>query len=250
MHAEESLTGGNASGLVVRVGETVRKPWLSTTPRTIEYMASLRAQGIDVPGTHGRDEHGRLVLEYVPGTMAIDAAPLPDAMVQRVGRLVRSLHDASAPLGVPPDWPDGILPAPHRELVCHNDLATWNLVIDADRMVFIDWDGAAPSSRLWDVAYAAISFAHLFPGADTVASARRLAAFLDGYDAGTDLRAALPDAMTQRSRAMYDLLRESHTSTGLQPWASMYVDGHGDHWRATTELIADHRATLVQAAMA
>lgn len=250
MRAEERLTGGNASGLVIRVGETVRKPWLPTTARTVEYMASLRAHGIDVPGTHGRDEHGRLVLEYVPGTMAIDTAPLPDDVVRRVGRLVRSIHDASEPLGVPRDWPDGVLPAPQRELICHNDLATWNLVIDGDRMVFIDWDGAAPSSRLWDLAYATISFAHLFPGADIDASARRLAAFLDGYGAETDLRLALPDAMTQRSRAMYDLLRDAHATTGLQPWASMYVDGHGDHWRATTELIGDHRAAWVQAATA
>jgi hypothetical protein len=32
---EEFLTGGNASAKVVRIGRTVRKPWLPTTERTV-----------------------------------------------------------------------------------------------------------------------------------------------------------------------------------------------------------------------
>ena len=31
----------------------------------------------------------------------------------------------------------------------------WNLVRDRDRWVFIDWDGARPGSRLWDLACSA-----------------------------------------------------------------------------------------------
>lgn len=206
----------------------------------VEFMAALRTRGIDLPGTHGGDDQGRLVLDYVPGTMAIDIAPLPDDIVRKIGALVRAIHDASAPLGVPGDWPDGVLPAPQRELICHNDRATWNLVIDDGRLVLIDWDGAAPSSRLWDLAYAATAFAHLFPHADVKASARRLRAFLDGYEADFDLRAALPEALEQRAQAMFDLLHESHTTTGLQPWATMYREGHGEHWRNTTQFIVEH----------
>lgn len=206
-------------------------------------MAALRTEGIDLPATHGRDDRGRLVIDYVPGTMAIDIAPLPDDIVRRAGALVRSIHDASAPLGVP----DGILPAPHRELVCHNDLGTWHLVVDGDRLVFIDWDGAAPSSRLWDLAYAATACAHLFPGADVAASARRLTAFLAGYDADADLRAALPRTLEQRARAMYDLLHDSYATTGLQPWAEMYGEGHGDLWRETAAFIAGHRQAWAEA---
>jgi len=57
-----------------------------------------------------------------------------------------------------------------------------------DRLVFIDWDGAGPSTRLWDLAYAAISFGHLFPDVHVRATADRLTAFLDGYDADDHLR--------------------------------------------------------------
>ncbi|MBB1514660.1 phosphotransferase [Tessaracoccus sp. MC1679] len=241
MEETEALDGGNTSGDVVRVGDTVRKPWLATTPRVVAFMKSLREGGIDVPGTHGRDEQGRLVLDFVPGTMAIDLAPLPLDVVRRVGSLIRSIHDVSARLPVPADWPEGLLPARHADLICHNDLATWNLVIDGDRLVFIDWDGAAPSSRPWDVAYAAIAFGHLFPGADVRDSCDRLAAFAEGYDADQALREQLPALMVDRSVAMYELLRTSH-EIGREPWASMYPDFHGDHWLNTTQFIQRHQA--------
>jgi hypothetical protein len=40
--------------------------------------------------------------------------------------------------------------------------------------VFIDWDGAGPASRLWDLAYAMKGFVPLVSGGDPVADAPRL----------------------------------------------------------------------------
>jgi len=47
------------------------------------------------------------------------------------------------------------------DLICHSDLAPWNLVRNEQRWVFIDWDNAGPSSRLWDLGYAALGSCHL-----------------------------------------------------------------------------------------
>jgi len=232
---EEALTGGNASKAVIRVGETVRKPWLATTEHVVSYMRALRAKGIDVPRHLGRDEQGRQVLEYVPGSLAMSNDPLDESTVAAIGRLVRSIHDASADLPVPEEWPV-LLRATEPDLVCHNDLASWNLIIDGDRLVFIDWDGAGPSTREWDLAYAAISFGHLFPGSPVGECVARLRAFLEGYDADRPLRQALPATLTRRSRAMHELLLQPHQS-GEQPWATMYAEGHGEHWLATTQFI-------------
>lgn len=243
---EHDLAGGNATASVVRVGDTVRKPWLAGSAAVAGYMARVRAAGVDVPQTFGRDEVGRQVIEFVPGQLAIDRLPLAHADLARLGRLVREIHDASPPFDpAAGEWPTAmLLPAAEPDLICHNDLAPWNLVLGA-RWVFIDWDGAGPSSRLCDLAYAAQSFTLAADDAPE-ACAARLRAFVDGYGADDDLRRALPRAMTQRNAAMHALLRTSHHE-GTEPWGSMYGAGHGEHWRRATEYAHQHEARWLSA---
>ncbi len=242
---EVPLTGGNATPSVVRAGDTVRKPWQPATPAVHAYMATVRSAGVDVPQTYGQDERGRQVLEHVPGTLAIERPLTALEDLARVGRLVRAIHDASPRLDDVPPWPEPmLLPAPAPDLICHNDLAPWNLVV-GDRWVFIDWDGAGPSSRLWDLAYTAQSFT-LAADDDPAVSARRLRALVDGYGADDVLRAALPAAMADRTAAMHALLRDSHRD-GREPWGSMYVAGHGDHWRRASDHVRAHEHTWLAA---
>lgn len=241
MPHEEPLAGGNASGAVVRIGDTVRKPWTASTPSVVAYVRILRAAGIDLPEPLGRDESGRQILEFVPGELAIERGRMAASDLRRVGAMVRAIHDVSATYTAPADavWETAIAP-PGAELVCHNDLAPWNLVIGDDRWVFIDWDAAAPSTRLWDLAYAAQAFTLNDTTVAPHVAAAALAAFVDGYDADVELRRALPEAMLERTAAMHDLLRRSH-DVGLEPWSSMFVNGHGGHWRNVTAYVTQHR---------
>ena len=238
---EQELTGGNASGRVVRVGDTVRKPWIANTSAVQSYLRALRERGVDAPKPLGSDQHGRQMVEYVNGTLALGQLPLGTGDLLRVGRMIRRIHDASefVPVPDPAGW-GMLLPAESPNLMCHNDLAPWNL-ITGDRWVFIDWDGAGPSTRLWDLAYAAQSFGMLFEGQPVDSAATRLRAIVDGYQADPSLRRALPAAMAQRTTAMFELLRSSSES-GFQPWADMYVNGHGEHWRAAAAYVARHQA--------
>lgn len=240
------LAGGNASDDVVRVGSTVRKPWTAATPSVLAYMDAVREAGVDVPAVHGRDAQGRQVTEFVPGGLAMDSDPLSLSELCRVGRIVRAIHDASA--AYEPDseatW-SALIPAPGAELICHNDLAPWNLIL-GERWVFIDWDAAAPSTRLWDLAYAAQTFTLNDASADPRVAARALVAFIDGYGADDELRAALPVTMWQRTAAMHELLKNSHVS-GIEPWATMFTNGHGDHWLSVTQFVRNNEPVWVEA---
>lgn len=239
MDIEHDLAGGNASGGVVRIGSTVRKRWSASTPSVLEYMTAVRSAGVDVPAVFGRDDQGRQVIEFIPGRLAMESDPLSRSDLSQVGAMVRAIHDASAAF-VPAEkaiWETAIA-APDSDLVCHNDLAPWNLII-GERWVFIDWDASAPSTRLWDLAYAAQAFT-LGPHQTPERAAQGLSAFVDGYGADRELRDALPEALYQRAQAMRDLLMRSHR-VGREPWASMFVEGHGDHWRAATDFAGSHR---------
>jgi Ser/Thr protein kinase RdoA (MazF antagonist) len=238
---EEPLTGGNVADAVVRVGDTVRKPVTTSTPAVealLEHLASVGFAG--APRTLGRDEAGRHVLEYVPGVMADTRPPLTAAELGRLGRLIRDLHDALASFRPPPGarW-TVVIPPDREDLICHHDLAPWNLVRDGDRWVFIDWDGAGPGSRMWDLGYAAHGFVPLAAGGDPAVDGPRLRTLADGYGLDEAQRHAFPALIGAHTRGMYDLLRTSARS-GRQPWARLYEEGHGDHWGPAADYIDAH----------
>lgn len=246
MDDAEHLDGGNVGGEVVRVGDTVRKRWSASTAGVVEFVTFLRKAGVDAPTPLGRDESGRQVQEFIPGTLAIDAPALSLTALHRVGSLVRAIHEASSGFEPRPQasWETAI-EAPGAELMCHNDLAPWNLIM-GDRWVFIDWDAAAPSTRLWDLAYAAQTFTLNNAEQPPDGAALGLAAFVDGYGADPEMRRHLPSAMAERASAMHDLLRTSGL-TGHEPWASMFHDGHGAHWEAAARYVRTNRAVWATA---
>ncbi|CAM3048946.1 Phosphotransferase enzyme family protein [Arthrobacter ulcerisalmonis] len=246
MDTEQILDGGNTSGVVVRVGSTVRKPWTDASATVQSFMAAVREAGVDVPEVFGRDEQGRQVIEYVPGQLAIDADPLTQQQLGRIGAMVGAIHDASTEFVPALDAPwITAIPSPGSELICHNDLAPWNLIV-GERMTFIDWDAAAPSTRLWDLAYAAQAFTLSNTQQPPQEAAQNLAAFVDGYRADVGLRTELPAAMHRRAEAMHHLLESSH-AVGQEPWASMYADGHGDQWRAASLYAEQHQSVWASA---
>lgn len=238
---EERLYGGNVADSVVRVGETVRKPATAATSSVQALLEHLHRVGFrGAPRTLGRDEKGRHVLEYVPGATQ-EPFSYTSEELGRVGRLIREFH-AAAKSFVPPEgaqWKVVIRPDA-EELICHHDLAPWNLVRGEERWVFIDWDGSGPGSILWDVAYATQSFVPLIHGGETAKDAARLRCFVDGYGLDRSQRERLPGLMVARTRAMFEL-GERAAITGEQPWARMHAEGSGSrHWREAAEYVERH----------
>jgi hypothetical protein len=245
---EHVLLGGNVSDVVVRVGDTVRKPTGPQTPAIEALLSHLNAGGFaGAPRTLGRDERGRHVLEYIPGTLAHEMRPMDTGGLQKVGRLIREFHDVAESFVAATDmhW-DVVIPPDRRELICHCDLAPWNLVCDGDRWVFIDWDGAGPGSRLWDLGWSAAGFIPLEHGGDPAKDAPRLRALVDGYGLTAQQRRELPALIGAHSRGMFDLLRRS-ALTGDQPWARLYAEGHADYWGPAADYADQHIDTWTRA---
>ena len=241
MSAEEiPLTGGNVSAGVVRVGDTVRRvvgPWTPAVHALLEHLWSVGFRG--APRPLGIDDRGREVLTFVPGEVPwpfhFDLME-PRDQLARVGRLIRELHDACASLTPPPDAQWNILiPADRNDQIVHHDLAPWNLVA-GEQMVFIDWDNAAPGSRLWDLAYAVHGFIPMSAHDEwqRVDAGPRLRTLADAYGLDEPERRGLAPLLTTRTMSMHDFLRDQ-AALGIEPWATHWRTGHGDTWRADAE---------------
>lgn len=240
---EESLTGGNVSTGVVRVGDTVRRPATASTRAVNALLTHLEARGFEhSPRYLGTDARGRQVLSWAAGSTQLELGPIGLDRLERLGRIIRRLHDATADFQPPSDavWQVAIAPDT-EDLVIHHDLARWNLVVDGDAMTIIDWDGAGPGSRLWDLAYAVHGFAVTGVDLGPDEAARRLSAMVDGYALDPAGRARLVPMLAARTRSMHDLLVRGR-ATGTQPWARLHDEGHADHWGPISDYLRENEA--------
>jgi Ser/Thr protein kinase RdoA (MazF antagonist) len=229
--SEVLLSGGVANrGRVVRIGDTVRRPLRATSPATHALLRHLAAVGFDgAPRLLGVDGQGREVLGYIPGETVI--RPYPDwaftveALVS-VAQLLRAYHRAVADFDPGPyTWPQSPPGSFAGELVSHNDPNLDNIVFrDGRAVALIDFDLAAPGSRLWDVAGAARQWAPLRPDTSIHDSRRgsafeRLRVFLDGYGAD-DLDRGRFAVAVQQGQEWFGRLIERYVAAGHEGFSA------------------------------
>lgn len=238
---------GNATVGVVRVADTVRRPAGPWSDAVDAFLAHLIAVGFEgEPKPLGRDEQGRQVLEFVPGTTGSPRPTYSLAELGEIGRVLRDLHTASASFIAPvaATW-NRVIEPDREELICHNDPAPWNLVRAPDRWVLIDWDFAGPGSRLWDLAYCAQTSVPLNADAEVANAARRLRALVDGYDLDESGRSDLVGMLARRTHAMHQMLQQQ-AAEGREPWSRIWIE-NGPYWRETTEYLTTHLETWTHA---
>ena len=176
---EVPLSGGRVTAGVVRVGDTVRRPPAANSDfvrRLLDHLAGRRFDG--APAFLGTDAHGRDILAFIDGVVPADLGFHDDETLRGAAALIRRFHDLTAELVA--------APAAHAvgiEIICHNDLSPCNFVFrDGVPVAMIDFDAAAPGSRLHDLGYAAWLWLDLgSPDITAREQQRRLATFIDAY---------------------------------------------------------------------
>jgi Ser/Thr protein kinase RdoA (MazF antagonist) len=208
--SETVLTGGDLN-VVVRVGDTVRRPTGPWSPAVHALLRHFEAVGFEgTPRVVGLDGDHEL-LTYVEGAAALAPVPAADEVVAGIGAFLRRMHDAQEGFahGEHGPWQRMVGAPSTGDVVCHNDLFWTNLVFRDGALVgLVDWDLAAPAPRLFDLASAANFWVALRPddqceawGVPCARRRERLGLLLDGYELPRAERPSLLEAIEQKTAA-------------------------------------------------
>ncbi|SDT57067.1 phosphotransferase [Actinoplanes derwentensis] len=249
--SEEELPGGNTVG-AVRIDGVVHKrasPWTSTVHALLRHLEDAGFDG--APRALGFDEQGREMLTYLPGEVIGERVPWPgwafaDQTLVQVAQWLRRLHDLTADFRPPPDetWFAGASMGPGM-VIGHQDAAPYNAVMDGDRLAgFFDWDTAGPSTREFDLAFAALSWVPLYASGaarhlgfpDSADRSRRLHLFLDSYGYHGD-RSAFGAVVVQRARKQAAVIRRMAAAGAPAGTALLPVAGNLEQSADETEAL-------------
>ncbi|MDQ6674574.1 MAG: phosphotransferase [Chloroflexota bacterium] len=236
---DEILPGGNMAGEVRRIGETVRRltgPWTPGVHHLLRHLEQVGFHG--APRALGIDEQAREILSFIPGEV-VHPRVLDDTDLARVACLIGEFHTAAASFVQPADarWQTiGRDPSGVDELICHNDLAPWNLIVGDQDWAFIDWDLAAPGRRLWDLALPACTFVPLWP--EQPADMRRYHMFCEAYGLSSVDEHELLNVVVERTQRMWQTLVDN---VDREPYATLVLEGHANGWRSVAEYVKQQK---------
>lgn len=174
---EIPLLGGRLTPGIVHVGDTVRRPPKGNAAFVHDLLLFLEDQGFPfAPRFLGMDEQGREILSYLEGEIWPDSGSgLSDDLLVQVARVIRRLHDLT----------DGSRLSQGHEIVAHNELGPHNTIFQESHLIgLIDWDDAAPGTRLRDLANAVYNYVDVSHWANQTANvqARRIHLMCAAYE--------------------------------------------------------------------
>ncbi len=254
---ETPLAGGKLN-LVVRIDNSVHRPAGPWTPTVHALLRHVRERGFDLaPEPEGFDGQGREVLSYIPGATVGAAMPWPDwiweeELLAQMGAATARYHAAVAdfrPGGAIP-WHSGGGELQPDQIVCHHDLAPYNVVVDGGNLRgFIDWDLIGPGTARSDLAFVAWQWVPLqhpligraFGWRHKPDYGRRLRILLDNY--GLADRTGFIDDVMLRIEYNRDIM-ESRACAGDPAYARLQEEGHVAGMNMALSFVAEQRQAL------
>ncbi|HEY0754521.1 MAG TPA: phosphotransferase [Ktedonobacteraceae bacterium] len=166
---EIPLLGGRLTPGIVRLGNTVRRPAKGNAAFVHSLLLFLEGQGFPfAPRFLGTDEQGRDILSCLEGQTAPGSGSgLSDNLLMQAARIIRAYHDITA----------GSPLAQGHEVVAHHELGPHNTIFRDKQLIgLLDWDDAAPGTRLRDLANAVYNYVDVSHWANQAADeqARRI----------------------------------------------------------------------------
>jgi aminoglycoside phosphotransferase (APT) family kinase protein len=254
----DELAGGYHSAPVRRGDLVIRAA--GTWSRNVQaLLRHLREAGFtQAPVYVSRDERaGTETLRFIDG----QAGTYPLSMPQRsaealanVARAIRAMHDAASGFIAPEpgNWQYRTAIPAHIDCIGHNDLGPYNVVFDGTRLAgIIDWDFAGPSSRAWDLCYAAHRFVPLSAPRSTRAfgwepvpdQAARLRLFAEAYGGDVPLSYLLDLLIVRLSAICANI--EQPSQLGNPKFDRMREERHADGYREDMRYILQNRESLL-----
>jgi hypothetical protein len=236
---EERLPGGRLT-VVVRVGDTVRRPTMPWSHEVQRLLTHVRRQGfLRVPEPLGFDDEDREVVRFIEGDTSATVTPWPgslwsDELLIEIGRAVAAYHRAVADFVPSEDaqWqyrPRALQPG---EIICHHDFAPYNAVFKGSELRgIVDWESAGPGTIQEEIAFLAWQWVPLIPplrevhnrGNPEANPVARLRLLLDSYDYQD--RAGFIDAVIARVEISRSGIEERADAGGL-PYVELRNEGH------------------------
>jgi len=245
---------GSRLNPVYRVGETVRRvagPW---TPTVHALLRHVRERGFSLaPEPLDVDEQGREVLSFLPGETLAGTMPWPDwvwddGLLADIGGVAAAYHRAAADFAPGPDavwqW-DAARPA---TIVCHHDLAPYNVVVNSGRITgIIDWDLAGPGTPRSELAFVAWqwvplqhpSIARMFGWRIEPDYSRRLRILLDAYGL-EDRQGFIAEVIARIAYNRDNIARRARS--GMEAYIQLERDGHLTGMNMAIEFLANEMA--------
>lgn len=217
------LHGGNSNEVFLQNNTVIRKTGI-WSPFIHQLLQYLTANGFDKSPIFIESNDTEERVSYIDGEIGhypLKSYMMTDDMLIEAAKLLRQFHDITQNFIVPygAKFFSPSLKQHPEEVICHNDFAPYNLVFREEHIAgIIDFDTAAPATRIWDIAYAVYRFAPLATddhcrdmGWQTIPNrAQRLRLFCQSYqlDNSTDLI----DTVIKRLSTLIQFIQESNNN--------------------------------------